>query len=184
MPETRTSQTDPLRIPRVRVGRGFIGMTICPGKKGASQTGLPWNRDLGRDLRDIADAGYKSIVTLMEWNEMRYYHMPHIKLEARKADLDWHHFSIIDRNIPNSEQVSEWRDLSKSLQRDIGNFGGVLIHCLGGLGRTGTVAAMLLQDLGMKADVSISEIRKLRPGAIENELQEVFVQNYRQWSAE
>ena len=114
---------------------------------------------------------------------MRYYQMPHIKLEAPKADLDWHHFSIIDGNVPNSEQVAEWRDLSKSLQRDIGNFGGVLIHCLGGLGRTGTVAAMLLQDLGMTPDMAVTEIRKQRPGAIENDLQEAFVQDYRRWSA-
>jgi len=114
---------------------------------------------------------------------MRYYQMPHIKLEAPKADLDWHHFSIIDGNVPNSEQVAEWRDLSKSLQRDIGNFGGVLIHCLGGLGRTGTVAAMLLQDLGMTPDMAVTEVRKQRPGTIENDLQEAFVQDYRRWSA-
>ena len=42
---------------------------------------------------------------------------------------------------------------------------------------------MLLQDMGMAADEAVTEIRKVRPGAIENELQEVFVGNYRDWSA-
>lgn len=183
MLDFRTSQSDPLRIAKLRVGRGAIGMTICPGKKGKSMTGPSWNRDLRVDLNDIAEAGYKSIVTLMEWNEMRYYNIPHIKLEARDAGIDWHHFSIIDGNVPDREQLPDWRELSAKLQRDIGNFGGVLIHCLGGLGRTGTVAAMLLQDMGMAADEAVTEIRKVRPGAIENELQEVFVGNYRDWSA-
>ncbi len=166
----------------MRVGRGFIGMTICPGKKGPSITGPGWNRDLRMDLRDISEAGYKSVVTLMEWNEMRYYNMPHIKLETKEAGLDWHHFSIIDRNIPNSEQPFEWKALSACLQRDINNFGGVLIHCLGGLGRTGTVAAMLLQDLGVSRDKAVEDIRAVRPGAIENTLQEDFVANYSKWA--
>jgi ADP-ribosyl-[dinitrogen reductase] hydrolase len=183
VPTPRTSAEFPLRIARTRAGRGAIGMTICPGKQGPSLTGRPWRRDLEADLEQILDARYETVVTLMEWNELRKYGVAHMKFSAARIGLNWIHFPIVDGNVPSDEMRQEWRDTSKKLCSDLNSLGNVLIHCLGGLGRTGTVASMLMQDLGVGAEESMEEIRKVRPGAIENELQEEFVRNYRDWRA-
>jgi predicted ATP-grasp superfamily ATP-dependent carboligase len=54
----------------------------------------------------------------------------------------------------------------------------VLVHCLGGLGRVGTVlACYLMREQGLSAEVAISEIRKRRIGSIEK-VQEVSVHDY------
>lgn len=43
----------------------------------------------------------------------------------------------------------------------------VLIHCRGGLGRTGVVAARLLIEAGTEPDLAAKLVRAARPGAIE-----------------
>jgi ADP-ribosyl-[dinitrogen reductase] hydrolase len=51
----------------------------------------------------------------------------------------------------------------------------VVVHCKGGLGRTGTITARLLVESGVAADSAISLVRTARPGAIENDAQESYV---------
>ena len=51
----------------------------------------------------------------------------------------------------------------------------VVVHCRGGLGRAGTIAARLLVELGIEPATAIAKVREARPGAIENSRQELFV---------
>ncbi len=51
----------------------------------------------------------------------------------------------------------------------------VVIHCRGGLGRTGLLAAACLRALGVDAERAIAIVRAARPGTIENEAQAAFV---------
>ena len=52
----------------------------------------------------------------------------------------------------------------------------VLVHCVGGLGRSGTVVASWLCEHGMSAGEAIAKVRTTRsPRAIENERQLDFV---------
>ena len=50
--------------------------------------------------------------------------------------------------------------------------GKVLVHCQGGTGRTGTMAAAYWIKKGLSANEAIRKIRKSRPGAIEMPEQE------------
>ena len=45
----------------------------------------------------------------------------------------------------------------------------VAVHCMGGIGRTGTTLACLLVALGRSAQAAIDELRRLRPGSIDHE---------------
>src|SRR6266516_3803783 len=51
----------------------------------------------------------------------------------------------------------------------------VLVHCRGGLGRGGLIAARLLVELGSKPENAIGQVRRARPGAIETLEQEDYV---------
>jgi ADP-ribosyl-[dinitrogen reductase] hydrolase len=51
----------------------------------------------------------------------------------------------------------------------------VLLHCMGGLGRSGMVAARLLVELGEEPRTAIQRVRAARPGAIETAAQEAYV---------
>jgi len=179
----RTSHTHPLRVDRLRLKRGTIGMTICPGKKGPSVRGAPWLRDMREDMQHLVNEGVTTIVTLMEWEELKAYRAQHIKIEAEQAGLKWIFFPFQDRSIPNSEQSEEWKAVSCHIHAALNTFETVLIHCLGGLGRTGTVASMLLQDLGQSPDESIKNLRAVRAGTVETASQEVFLSQYKGWKS-
>ena len=57
----------------------------------------------------------------------------------------------------------------------------VAVACMGGVGRTGTVAACALVAAGWEAGAAIARVRELRhPMAVETVAQERFVQTY--WS--
>ena len=51
----------------------------------------------------------------------------------------------------------------------------VVVHCKGGLGRAGTVAALLLLCLGLPASMAIAMVRKTRSVDCINPLQEEFL---------
>jgi len=54
----------------------------------------------------------------------------------------------------------------------------VLVHCMHGLGRTGTIIAGYLITCGFPAQEAIDYIRKLRPGSVETEEQEEVIHEY------
>jgi len=58
----------------------------------------------------------------------------------------------------------------------------VEIGCIGGHGRTGTMAAALLINQGMSAKKAIKKVRKTYCGkAIETKAQETMLKEYAQW---
>ena len=54
----------------------------------------------------------------------------------------------------------------------------VAVHCIAGLGRTGTILACYLVREGMSADKAITAIRRWRPGSIETLDQEAIIHEY------
>ena len=91
--------------------------------------------------------------------------------------MAWHHYPLVDGDIPKATNAGPWSivgDECRALLRDGFN---VLIHCKGGLGRAGTIAAKLLAELGVFDERAIELVRDARPGAIENAMQACYVTN-------
>ena len=57
----------------------------------------------------------------------------------------------------------------------------MLLHCRGGIGRTGTIAARLLVEFGFKPADAIALVRRTRPGTIETSAQEQYVLDLKRW---
>jgi protein-tyrosine phosphatase len=58
----------------------------------------------------------------------------------------------------------------------------VVIHCIGGLGRTGTVAGCFLVEQGLEAARALKVLREVRaPNCPETEQQREFVRRYERW---
>ena len=59
----------------------------------------------------------------------------------------------------------------------------VVVHCKGGLGRSGLVVASGLTTLGYSAEASLAIVRQTRPGSVETQKQEAFVAQFaREWA--
>ena len=89
----------------------------------------------------------------------------------------WFHLPIVDVSIPDGRFEEEWDVAGEGLRSILRSGSDVLVHCRGGLGRAGTIAARLLVELGMEPATAIANVRRVRPGAIETDDQEKFVLN-------
>jgi ADP-ribosyl-[dinitrogen reductase] hydrolase len=172
----RNSVNSPIRIDSVRLkSGGEIGMTICPGKQEDSAFSGTWSRDLDADVNAIAEWGASSVVTLMEKEELAWLKVSKIGEAVESAGMDWHSLPIEDVNVPDEHFEDLWIYSGHVLRSALADGRKVLIHCKGGLGRTGTIAARLMVELGERPADTIKKVRKARPGAIENSEQERHV---------
>ena len=141
---------------------------------------LPENRDTYRLYvgpapysadKDLREKEIKTAVVLLEtkdWFERLY----------TRLNIDIIHFPIKDFNVPeSSDAVSELvLKVTEALER-----GNVFMHCHGGKGRTGTIAACLKITMDPTVKTALEAIqytKRIVPGAIENKLQEKFVTDY------
>ena len=85
------------------------------------------------------------------------------------------HIPIADFSAPTLQQAKEAVTvISSCLDRNM----PVAVHCLAGLGRTGTILACYLVGMEMSANNAIIIIREWRPGSIEVPEQEAVVYEY------
>ncbi len=175
MPRARTSESDPLRIAEVAAGpnQGRVGITLCPGKVDAAAMSGAWDRDLDLDMREIARWGASAVVTLITNREMELLRVERLGDAAAAHRMEWWHLPIEDVNPPGPDFEEAWQRRAGPALRDRLRLGfDVLVHCRGGLGRAGTVAARLLAELGVAPQEAIQRVRAARPGAIETSAQE------------
>jgi ADP-ribosyl-[dinitrogen reductase] hydrolase len=175
---TRTSLSDPLRIDEVVVPfyEGHIGLTLCPGKVGPSELGPIWTRDLKLDFAAIREWGASAVVTLMEADEMEAFNVDDgLDAAARAIGVDWYPLPIRDGGVPSAAFERSWTWAGLRLRELLRAGKRVLVHCRGGLGRSGMIAARLLVELGVPVDRAIEMVRASRKGAIENYAQHQHV---------
>ena len=117
----------------------------------------------------VKQEGIKSIVTIRE----------------EPLDDDW----VDDINYlhtnSNDMGVPEFDDLVKSvdfIHQRITNSEPVMVHCLAGLGRTGTLlACYLIKYEKTSADDAVERIRKQRPGSIQSFSQEEIINRFEEF---
>lgn len=174
--ELRTSLRYPLRIDSVPMGDrgGAVGMSQAPGRH---QPAGNWARDLDIDLQAIVNWGATDVVSLLEPAEYDQLRIAHLPGRVRRAGLAWHGLPVSNGAAPDARLLAPWAILGPSLVERLHRGGRVLVHCRGGYGRTGTVAAMLLLQAGACSDGAgaVAMVRAARPDTVETRAQEAFV---------
>lgn len=164
----------------LRDGRpGRLGMTILPGKHGASvlYPGRIYRRDLETDLATLRATGIEVLLLLVEDGELERWGDPAIVARALEAGLTVERHPLADGTAPHTAE--EMDRLLAGLNR-ARSAGDTAVACMGGVGRTGTVAACALVAAGWTADAAIGRVRAIRhPTAVETDQQIGFVQSYK-----
>jgi ADP-ribosyl-[dinitrogen reductase] hydrolase len=173
----RTSLTHPLEIAAISAVPAFgrVGITFCPGKYDRHAMSGCWNRDLSLDLDAIRDWGAAAVVTLVEPKELILLRVERLGEEVLRRRMLWFHLPIVDESTPDEGFERQWEVAGDQLRTLLRSGRDVLVHCRGGLGRAGTIGARLLIELGMDPATAISQVRAVRPGAIETREQEKYV---------
>lgn len=169
----RTSATHPLQIAEVRAhpAHGRIGITFCPGKHDRFAMSGAWARDLNSDLDVIERWGAAIVVTLMESHELVSLKVPHLGEEISARGILWLHLPIVDFSTPTEFFELKWLKHGWTIREALRDGLNVLIHCRGGMGRAGMMAARLLVELGVGPEEAIRSVRRVRSGAIETAAQ-------------
>jgi len=163
---------------------GRLGLTFMPGKHGASlrYPGRVYRRELVHDLETLHASGVRVLVLLVEDHELARWGDPTLIERGRDAGI-----SIIRRPIPDGEAPPS-ADEMDVLVGEIGaarEVADAAVACMGGVGRTGTVAACALVSAGSSAADAIARVRAVRhPTAVETPGQVAFVQGYERHIAE
>ncbi len=146
---------------------GRLGMTLAPGKRDPHALTADWDRDLRTDLHRLRDE-YRTdlLVSMLQPHELDRLGIPHLFLEARAAGLEVESFPVFDGGTPAS--MDRTINLVMLILARVEAGQTVVIHCRGGLGRTGTLTACCLAAHGAATAEAIAAVRQARsPRAIE-----------------
>ena len=121
---------------------------------------IPTSKD---EIKWVQEQGVKSIITIREeplaneWiKDVNYLHIMSNDMGVPEFDDLIHAVDFIHRRITNNEPV--------------------LVHCLAGIGRTGTIlACYLVKYQNTSAEEAIQMVREQRPGSIQSYPQEEII---------
>lgn len=112
------------------------------------------------ELKELHGQGFNILVSLLDEDEQ----LPMYNPEAAQAlGFVRHAIPIRDYHAPSIAQCWDFTKLMKSLPHD----SKVLIHCQGGTGRTGTMAAIYWVANKLTPDQALLLVRSRRHGAAE-----------------
>jgi hypothetical protein len=158
---------------------GRLGLGCCPGNRlRLAPLGLLRTPERVKDdLTLIAAWQPHAMLSLMEEHELTIAGAPvHLLVEQLAGHaIEWLHLPIRDMMAPDHRFETVWVDLWPRLDRKFQDGGRVFIHCYAGLGRTGTVAALILMQYGISARDAMERVRRARPGSIQSFEQEDYL---------
>jgi protein-tyrosine phosphatase len=183
-PREQADPAVPLRIDWIEARRlgdgapGRLGLTFLPGKHGASDRypGVTYGRNLDADLAALRLSGVRHLLLLVEDDELARWGDPAIVGRAESHGVTVRRRPIPEGGVPGSP--AEMKLLLSELRTERMR-GDVAVACMGGVGRTGIVAACALVAGGMEPDAAIALVRDVRhPDAVETETQVAFVRRF------
>ncbi|MGP8161641.1 MAG: phosphotransferase [Candidatus Dormibacteria bacterium] len=148
------------------ISSGRVGITVCPGRRDRG-------RDLEVDLAQLRSLGATRLLCLVTEPELRWAGVADLGNRATAAGLAYRRLPIPDQGTPS---VEDTEDLVRWIAQATGRGESVVLTCMGGLGRSGTVAACFLVSAGAAPESAIAAVRAARgPRALETITQEDFV---------
>lgn len=168
-----------MKIHNIRVGKGHLYLGQALGYDYDFSIIDPetnrWSSDITSELDALKKYNIDKVIMLQT--------SPEISNEPRlyRKHMQWDviHFPILDYSVPQS--LSDFHSIITNTCRDLMNGKNILVHCMGGNGRTGLFAAGILVRLGYDHREAKAIIRKMRPRALEVIEQETFIKKYEQY---
>ncbi|WP_297501128.1 dual specificity protein phosphatase family protein [Thermococcus sp.] len=112
------------------------------------------------DLKDLSSV-FQAVTVLVE-----DYELPYSLEEWGRRGVEVLHSPIPDFRAPSFSQLL---GILRWIENRVWEGRKVLIHCFGGLGRSGTVAvAWLMYSKGIPLREALRRVRSVKPGAVES----------------
>ena len=147
---------DLLSIPGIK---GKLIFTPCPGTK---------NSSLADSLATLKQAGASAVISLMPASELAANGAEDIGKQCQVQDMAWFHLPVADEQVPLEDFGQGWKACKQSILERLNAGQDIAIHCKGGSGRTGLIAARIMVEAGIPRADAIALVQALRPKAIQH----------------
>ena len=141
-----------LTIAELAVGQGVLGISPCPGRAGFYEA----------DVIAIRHWQPALVVSFLSHEELDRV-CPRLGFDLNDADIAWAHLPTADYDTPGDG----WDALAIAVQSELADGHKVLLHCMGGCGRSGTAALRLMIEAGEAPEPALNRLRQVRPCAVE-----------------
>lgn len=148
----------PFHLTTLALAAGVLGLCPLPGRGG----------DYAGDLAHLVEFGPDLVLSLVQIHEYPRHNAPTLTADLAAMGIPHIRFEVRDFGTPDS---AVWQDLSPRLHGALGRGQRVVIHCLGGCGRTGTIALRLMVEAGEDPAAALVRLRAARPCAVETAAQ-------------
>lgn len=137
----------------------------CPGTKEVN---------LDDTLTQLKNDGVVAIVSATTNDEFIKKAIPMFGDSVAEHGMKWFHLPIEDDAVPDESFECGW-EFSSSEILELLKSGKVALHCMGGSGRTGLLAARVLLDLDWSLEDIVTQIKALRPNAFSKSEQKEYI---------
>ena len=128
---------------------GVLALCPMPGRGG----------DFAGDLARVLDWRPDLVVSMTESHEMA----ADLPGALAAAGIGWRHFPVVDYGVPEAG----FDGLAVGIAGVLSGGGRVLLHCMGGCGRSGMVALAIMVRAGEEPGAALARLRAVRPCAVE-----------------
>ena len=154
-------------------GAKFI-FTPCPGTKGVS---------VAESLQAFKGAGAQAVITMMTMPELIENQAEQIPALCAELGMDWYQLPVEDGCAPEEPFAQAFARHKPTLLNLIKSGATIVIHCHGGSGRTGLMAAILMLESGYDAKDAKAQIQHLRPKSLTSPVQVNYLVNHYSFNA-
>ncbi|GAA6209436.1 cyclin-dependent kinase inhibitor 3 family protein [Cognatishimia sp. WU-CL00825] len=141
------------------VGGGVLAISPMPGRGAAYDM----------DLDHMAEWKPSIVMSLTTSGEMVDHGAETLGADFRARAARWVHLPVPDFGVPDKAFEAAWPAAAEAALLALKGGGRVLIHCMGGCGRSGMAALRLMVEAGEPVDQALGRLRAVRPCAVETD---------------
>ena len=128
-----------------------------------SAMAMPDAASLESDLITLKKTGTDKILCLLEEAESLELGLEHQQALTEKTGMEFQRFAIADYSVPD---FLDLQILITQLCGDLTNGRNLLVHCRGGVGRTGLICCCLMVTTGLNVPDAISAVSDKRSAQV------------------
>jgi protein-tyrosine phosphatase len=153
MMSMKTHPYDALPVP----DGGKLILTPCPGTKGVGVVDA---------VEQLRQAGANAVITMTPDDELARLDVTVLPAAVAQAGMGWFQLPIEDDAPPGPAFEQAWAAHRDAVMSLLSQHHGIAIHCRGGSGRTGFMAALILRETGIDGPRADALVKRLRPNAL------------------
>ena len=143
------------------VGGGTLAIAPMPGR----------TRHYAADREALLRWGPALVVTMTERAELDRKGSGALGEDLAAAGIGWWHLPVTDYGAPDPEVEALWPEAEAAALAALSRGARVLVHCMGGCGRSGMAALRLMIAAKEPPEAAFARLRATRPCAVETDAQ-------------